>query len=189
MSKTSTKEEEIFDKIDALLEEIHEQVEQYQIDTSSDDRYQEISSLLQVIENKKHRGILQKILDQVNTLAKESYATKNHIGLVIFYELIGSNFDNTLVNYYLDRYQRLVEKEVRYLKMQAPENKFFHGVCDKAMASIANLISVRGDLDQQQKYTNVLLKEVIDYRLYTLKDETAWDFAAQSILTETQTIQ
>lgn len=188
MSKTSA-EEEIFTNIDALLEEIQEQVDQAQVDTSSDDRYQEISSFLPAIENKKHQGILQKILDQIHSLSKESYSTENHIGLIVNYELVGANFGNTLIQYLLDRYQRLVKKEVRYLKMQAPDNDFFHRVCDKAEASIANLTSVRTALDQQQKYTNVLLKEIMDYRLFSLDDETAWDFAAQSILTETQTIQ
>ena len=73
----------IFNQIDTLLEEIQEQVDQSQLDTSSDNRYQEIISLLPAIENKKHRGILQKILDQAHSLSKESYSTDNHISLII----------------------------------------------------------------------------------------------------------
>jgi len=163
---------DIFQEIDSFLEEIGELVE-------GKKDYAKLLKALSIIESQERKEMLEGILDQVQNLKENEYTPEAHYRLIKEYYSAGQNFRTKFFPDISKRFQNLVVKEVKFLKMQTPD---YDKKCGFAIGSVGNLIPIEGEPVKQEHYLNALLNMIIDFRLNTLSDQQAWDFIAQSVL-------
>lgn len=75
-----------------------------------------------------------------------------------------------------ERFERIINREVKYLKMQEPDNNDLWEIGDKTMANVATQQPIHEEIGEQDKIINGYILELLDYRLSTLSDESAWFF-------------
>ena len=147
--------------------------------------YERLHGLLGILDDVPKRELLQKFLTQIFQMAKGSYDPELHFENVRSYERIGILFDQDLISTLIEKFQRHIKKEVKFLQMK--ENGYIgNEACDLAIGSIQNLNTTHEEPSQQQKYEIVLLYEIFNFRLSTLNEEQVWDYLAQTIMEETK---
>ena len=166
---------------DSLLSAVEEQNESAPIKRN----YERLHGLLGILDDVPKRELLQKFLTQIFQMAKGSYDPELHFENVRSYERIGILFDQDLISTLIEKFQRHIKKEVKFLQMK--ENGYIgNEACDLAIGSIQNLNTTHEEPSQQQKYEIVLLYEIFNFRLSTLNEEQVWDYMAQTILEESK---
>jgi len=174
--------------VEKWLKEIEEIVDGSKLKKAANDKatYESINKMLGSIADDRDRVILQKILSKTRELNVNDYSPKHHIELIISYELVGSVLTGKLSPSLLYRFQQHLNKEVGYLRMQAPDSELYKEISNTAVASIANLTPLaETKVSKQQFLLDALFGLILDFRLSTLNEEQAWDYIAQTILRET----
>lgn len=147
----------------------------------SNDKFRSISNLIEIIKDKKNRSLLLEILNQIQILSTETYSTSNHITLIKLFDNLISNETGYLHEELIEKFQRVLNKEIRFLKMSS-DSIDFHNRCDLFKANFDNLTPKNKKPDQQGFYLSYVVVVLLDYRLATLSDNQAWNFLAQSLL-------
>jgi|GEM_PF-3003983 len=148
-------------------------------------KYERLHGLLEILDDVPKRELLQKFLTQIFQMTKGSYDHELHFENIKCYERIGILFDQDLISALIGKFQRHINKEVKFLQMK--ETAYIgNEVCDLAIGTIHNLTTTYEEPSQQQIYEIVMLYEIFNFRLSTLDDEQAWDFMAQTILEESK---
>lgn len=87
------------------------------------------------------------------------------------------------------RFEHLIGKEVKPVKLQELDDSDIWEIGDSAKGAAVNLqpLQDKSNLEEEEVSLNEYLMEILDYRLASLPAEAAWDFVAQSILEEPKT--
>lgn len=125
---------------------------------------------------------------EINEMRENGYNTTAWMSLIELYRDISYAIDGKLIPDVQVRFERLIGKEVKYVKMQEPDDSDLWEIGDMATGAAANLQPLQGksNLGEEEVRLNEYLMEILNYRLASLPDEAAWDFVAQSILSETK---
>lgn len=166
--------------------EVFEKVRDEEFENISTRRYELLHHIISTVLVDPQKHSLEKILNQSHLLYTEKYSAKYQIGLIIYFESLKSYTDKILVSKLVKRVQSHLKREVHFFKLKNPESEFNHEICDRALASIDNLVPCLNKPSEDEMNVNVLLNEIIKYRQSTLTDEEAWDHIAQQILRKTK---
>ena len=151
--------------------------------------YSSLKTQLDSISDEKLRALLKKMAQLIHQMRGSEYETGNAATLIGLYQGISYSVNGFLIPSIRERFERIVLKEVKHVRMQEPDNSDLWEICNMAEGAVANLQSLQdeNDLGEEEVLLNEYLKEILDYRLASLPDETAWDFVVQSILDESKT--
>ena len=139
------------------------------------------------ISNPEIRNILKNWANHIHGLQQQDHSPEFSYKLLNTYRNLSIMLNHHLIPEIQERLKRIIKKEVKYLKMQEPDNNDLWEVGDKAIANIAIQQPIHDEFGEQYQIINGYILELLDYRLSTLSDETAWDFVAQSILDHSTT--
>lgn len=146
----------------------------------NNDKNRSIINKIDIIEDKKKKSLLLEILNQIQKLSTETYSTSNHITLIKLFDNLIKNETGYLHKELIEKFHRILFREIRYLKMNSDSNDYFE-LCDLIKANFDNLTSNNKTPDKQEFFLNYVVVELLDYRLSMLPDYQAWDFLAQSL--------
>jgi hypothetical protein len=136
------------------------------------------------IADDKQRKLLKKLAKLIHQMREDGLEMDKMAVLIKLYKDISYTLDGNLIPSVRERFERIVGKEVKFVKMQEPDNSDIWEIGDMAVGAAANLQSLKAkkNLGEQEVLLNEYLMEILDYRLASLPDEAAWDFVAQSVL-------
>lgn len=150
--------------------------------------FESLNVLLDGIADNEKRELFKKLATEIHKMRDTGYNTSSCLALIELYRDISYALDGKLIPDVQERFERLIGKEVKFVKMQEPDDSDIWEIGDMATGAAANLqpLQDKRDLGEEEVRLNEDLMKILDYRLASLPDEAVWDFVAQSILSESK---
>lgn len=152
--------------------------------------YSSLKTRLDSIIDEQKRELLKKMAQLIHQMGGSGYETGNAAPFIELYRDISYSVNGYLIPSIRKRFERIVLKEVKHVRMQEPDNSDLWEICNIAEGAAANIrpLQDESELGKEEVLLNEYLMEILDYRLASLPDEAAWDFVAQSILSDSKNL-
>lgn len=146
--------------------------------------FEYLNVLLDSIADPEKRELFKRLSKEIHKMRENGYNTTAWMSLIELYRDISYALDGKLIPDVQVRFERLIGNEVKFVKMQEPDDSDIWEIGDLATGAAANLqpLQDKSNLGEEEVLLNEYLIKILDYRLASLPDEAAWDFVAQSIL-------
>jgi|GEM_PF-2735290 len=182
------KKNDIFNRLRKLQQETHKaaygEVDDHRV--GGPKYFAALQGVLKGINNEKLVSVLKRFGEHVKEMDGEAYTTDSSLKLIKLYTDLSRDLNEQLTPETQNRFREILKKEVKFIRMEESDNNDVREMAEKAKATSYIQRPQKDDLTEQQQLVNFYLDKILDYRLSTLPENTAWDFVAQSILAKSK---